>query len=226
MREAAQMVERRGDLGSASKAVAHHPLDPAWVRGAGMDGAGDLLGQRARLGMGRIARVEMIERRRAFPQRRPRRREPRLMRGIIGGQQQVAFGQVVEMDKGLRPRHPRGDPVRIAPVAIVERGGRGGEPALPRLDPRRFVVTRIRVQPDAIAPRRGAIDARGSLSDKRVPVRRFVARGQRPHRLSEQCDQMRKGVAEQPDTRSVTSTRGRSKRISGITSNPVTRSER
>ena len=74
MREAAQMVERRGDLGRAPKAMRHHPRHPARIGGAGMDGAGDLLRQRPCLGAGRITRVEMIERRRPFPHGRARGR--------------------------------------------------------------------------------------------------------------------------------------------------------
>src|SRR3546814_18237725 len=68
------------------------------VRRAGAYHAGDLFGQGARNGAPRIAIVEVVERRRTTDQRLGSGKA-RLVRGIIGGQQQIGFGQVLKIDR-------------------------------------------------------------------------------------------------------------------------------
>lgn len=80
----------------------------------------DFLLQGSRARAGRIAIVEVIERRRAARQRL-RRGKARFMRGIVHAEQQVGLGQVLQMHEGIGTRHAQ-------PQAIGVFGGFGRVP--------------------------------------------------------------------------------------------------
>ena len=59
--EGVERIDRLGDLGDAAMAVAQHAGEPARIGQAAAHHAGDLLGDAPRLGLGGLARVEMVE---------------------------------------------------------------------------------------------------------------------------------------------------------------------
>ena len=95
------MIQRCRDLGRAAKAVAPHPRDPVGIGGTSLYHAGDLLGQRAGARCVGPGIVEVIERRLAPAGDGFRGGEPGLMGGVIGGKEQIAFRQVLRMNKGI-----------------------------------------------------------------------------------------------------------------------------
>lgn len=85
MGKGGHVVERGGNFRRAPEAVPFHACDPAGIGGAGMDDAGDLLGQGAGAGTLGIGVVEMIERG-PTAGHRLRGGEPGLVRGIVGSE--------------------------------------------------------------------------------------------------------------------------------------------
>jgi hypothetical protein len=90
----------------------HHAVRPCRIGGAGAGDAGDFLGQRAGAGGVGAGGVKVVKRGRGRAQPGHGGGKARLMRGIVAGQQQVGFGQVLRMDKGIRPRQPVADRLR------------------------------------------------------------------------------------------------------------------
>ena len=181
VREGAEVIERRGDLRATAEAVAHHAVDPGRMCRAGVDDAGDLLVERAGPGVVRIACVEMVERG-AAPRDRLRGGEAGLVRGVVRGEEEVGFGQVLDVDEGIGG----GDAVAdaggveavLAPFPIgVDRVAGGGELRLAGGQARfRRVGLGGIAHAQAVAAGFGAVDARGDwLADERVPIGRFVA---------------------------------------------------
>ncbi len=125
MSESGHMLQRRRDLGSAAKTMPHHAGDPGRIGGARADDAGDLLGQRARVRLLGTGRIEVIERRSCRAEMSCRRRNAGLMRGIVGGEQEIGFRQVLKMDKGVGGNEPRLDAGAIVlhPAIRRERPG-------------------------------------------------------------------------------------------------------
>ena len=199
MGETRHMVERRGDFGGACVAMALHARDPARVRRAGADDAGDFFAQAAGAGIIGPGVVEVIER--GFPARHTLRGgEPGLVPDVVHRKEEVGFRQVLRVHEGLRPLHPRGDPGVVAHrVFGAERIGRSGQPCLPRRAAAFFsVILHRRADAEPVGTGRRAIDAGPCCAacDERVPFGALVPRRQRLHRLLEKAGKGWKDVAE------------------------------
>ena len=196
------MIERRRDLGRrrGSRAASCRRPRPDWRRGRARRG------RSPRSACGRGAR-RVASRRDGRARARARRDAPRggkarLMRGIVGGQQQVGFGQVLHVDEGVGRPHPR----------LQRRRGRGG-----CRRPRRWPRPRRRSQASPAARRAPSREGLRRCAHRRghsaraagrtragaaarigVVLGRLVARGQAPRPpASNSCASAGKDVAEQ-----------------------------
>ena len=123
------------------------------------------------------------------------------MRGIVGGQQQVGFGQVLQVDKAVGGSDAGGDAGAVLHrLCPVQRPGAGRQPGGTGLGAALVAVIFCR-SPHAqtIGPGFRSINARrGRPPGIGVPVGGLIPLGQRAHRLTEQGRQRGKHIAEQP----------------------------
>ena len=106
-REGEQVVDRRGDLGGALVAVAHHPGDPARVRGAAADHPAQLLAQAADARPLGPRVVIVPDRRRAARELPDGEREPALELVIIVAVEEVVLAVVLVVQHGVGAGEPR-----------------------------------------------------------------------------------------------------------------------
>ena len=123
MRKGGHVVQRRRDFGGAAEAVAHHAVGPGRIGGAGAHDAGNLFGQGAGARRVRARGVEVIERWRCAAEACHGGGKARLVRGIVGREQQIGFRQILHMDEAVGRRKPRLERRRgrgcIAPSASI-----------------------------------------------------------------------------------------------------------
>ncbi len=225
MGKSREIVQRCGNFCRATKPVARIPGDPVRIGGAGAYHAGDLLGQGAPEGGRRVGVVEMVERRLAARHRLCGGKAG-LVGGIVLRQQQIGFGQVLQMDKGPGTLHPGRADLRGRGAGSRHRAPSSRHAARLRPPPpRRRVGLSGSAPTPTITARRGAKDTRACVAQHRgsspAPRRaRPASRTACPNSADRSGNTSRK----RPDTRRVTSRRGRSRSVIGSTSMPDTRS--
>ena len=91
------VFERHRDLGRAPEAMPAHTRDPSGMAGAGMNDTGNFFRKRTCARTVRVGCIEMVETRRTSCDTGDALGggEPCFMRGIILGQQQIGFGQIL-----------------------------------------------------------------------------------------------------------------------------------
>ena len=203
-------LQRRGNLGGTAKTMPHHAGDPGRIGRACADDAGDFLGQRPRvrlLGPRRIEATAMVRR---TTRRRRGRRDACFMRGVIRGEQKIGLRRVLDVHESIGGCEPRLDAGRsgcIAPSAenAQDDADSQASPAASRVSA--VKASGIADRPTPYWPGRGGTRARrgDDRDSRRPPPRALRAPRRRPRTLRKAGEASR----NRPDTRSVTSIRGR-----------------